>query len=153
MSTYIRRFTFMLNTVARSMHFFETSDMVNSPFATSEIYQEFFGSQSNLKKLTQVCIMVFQLIVPFLFKSLVLLFSNIFFSGYYKTYYYYGKQIRKKICKKYCRNIKKTRKVCVKRCRPAKQKLCRYLYRRKICKSYLHCFLKPVCKLLSSVAQ
>ena len=79
-------------------------------------------------------------------------FFKHFLSGYHKTYYYYGKQYRKKICKKHCRNIRKTRKVCVKRCRPAKQKLCRYLFRKRICKSYLHCFLKPSCKSRSSVA-
>ena len=77
-------------------------------------------------------------------------FFKHFLSGY-KTYFYYGK-LRKKNCKKHCSNIRKTRNVCVKGCRPAKQKLCPYLFRKKICKSYLHCLWKPICKFGSSVA-
>lgn len=75
------------------------------------------------------------------------LFSTHSFPGYYKSYYRYGKLYRRKICPKVCKNVKKFRRVCGRKCRPAKQKLCRLVYRKRICKPYPYCYYKPYCKL------
>ena len=78
--------------------------------------------------------------------------SHIFISGYYKSYYAYGKPYRKKVCRKVCRKVKKVRRVCVRKCRRAKQKLCRLVYKKRICKAYPYCYYKPLCKLFCLIA-
>ena len=71
------------------------------------------------------------------------------FLGYYKSYYTYGKLYRKKICRKICKKVKKLRRVCIRRCRRVKQKLCRLVSKKRLCRSYPYCYNKPYCKLLS----
>ena len=77
------------------------------------------------------------------------LFSTHLLLGYYKSYYRYGKLDRRKICRKVCKKVKKFRRVCGRRCRPAKQKLCRLVNKKRICKPYPYCYYKPFCKLLT----
>ena len=77
------------------------------------------------------------------------LHSTYLFLGYYKSYYAYGKLYRKKICPKVCKKIKKLRRVCSRRCRRVKQKLCRLVSKKRICRSYPYCYNKPYCKFFS----